>query len=144
MMKITSDSHLDHGLTEKHLAWIQKCFSVDDGFFIKTVTLPPELGTLSCALHGPIMGDDPIQDAECSLEVRGDRPGPSRMCKRRPRETSMITVIAGPHEGEPCVLYTAFGGPSTPREPFDPSLDQVDLVESTAFWAVHALSKEDT
>lgn len=64
------------------------------------------------------------------------------ICDRPSRQTRLLTVIAGPHEGDGCVLYTAHGGPAAPREPWDPSLndDAAALEESRAFWSVHALS----
>jgi hypothetical protein len=54
----------------------------------------------------------------------------------------LITVIGGPHLDDPCILYTAFGGPATPKEPGDPSLDGnlIELAKSQAFWAEHALA----
>lgn len=141
-MKITIDSHLDHGLTENHVAWLRERFAGRDAFFLETVALPVELAPLFCGLHGPLMGDDPIPESECTYEVRGDRVGPSRMCSHERRETRLVTVIAGPHGEDPCVLYTAFGGPSAPREPFDPSLDDAGRAVSEAFWAEHALSRD--
>ena len=58
-----------------------------------------------------------------------------------------MTVVAGPHDGHPCVLYTAYGGPIAPREPWDPALTDtlgIDLAASLTFWREHALSKETT
>lgn len=143
-MKITNESHLDHGLTEAHIAWLLKLFSGRDAFFIETINVPLDLPSLPCALHGPTLGDMPIPDSECSYAVRGDRPGKSRMCARVMRQTRKLTVIAGPHGDDPCILYTAFGGPSTPREPFDPSLDDAGRSESEGFWSEHALSWEES
>ena len=53
----------------------------------------------------------------------------------------MMTVIGGPDGDDPCVLYTAFGGPAAPREPWDPSLDEAGWAASLAFWEAHALSR---
>jgi len=39
------------------------------------------------------------------------------------------------------VLYTAYGGPVAPREPFDRSLDEEAKAESEKFWAEHALAE---
>lgn len=57
---------------------------------------------------------------------------------RAPRQVRTVTVIAGPHDGQPCVLFTAFGGPLAPQEPGDPGCKDPDA--SRAFWAEHALS----
>lgn len=141
-MKITKDSHVDHALTEAHLAFILERFGArDDGFFIETIELPANLPPLPCGLHGPLMGDAQIGDEECTLEVRANRVGLSRVCTRAPRWVRKLTVIVGPHEGE-TILYTAFGGPAAPREPFDPSLQGDALTESRLFWSQHALSRE--
>lgn len=136
-------SHLDHGLTAAHVAWLERRFVSRTGFFLETVELPAELPPLTCALHGPLVGDPPVPEDEVSYRRRGDRPGASRLCARPSRPTRLLTVIAGPEGEDPCVLYTAFGGPAAPREPFDPGLADGELREaSRAFWAEHALSDE--
>ena len=74
--------------------------------------------------------------------VRPGRHHASRMCggECKPLLVRTVTVIAGPHEGDPCVLYTAYGGPCAPREPGDPTIASWDeLLESRSFWAKHAL-----
>ena len=141
MLKITASSHLDHDLAAQHLTWILKRFSDKSAFFIETVLLPDDLGALSCGLHGPLMGDAPVPDAEARLDVRGNRAGASRLCDRAPRLTRTLTVIAGPNGEDACILYPAFGGPVAPREPWDPSLDDAGRAASEAFWAEHALSR---
>jgi hypothetical protein len=139
-MIITKESHLDHGLLVAHYAWVLRELGDGEGFKIATLEIPSELPAVECALHGPVMGDDPIAD-DCTFErVRGDRPGPSRMVYRDPRPTRKLTVIMGPDKEGRTVLYTAFGGPATPREPFDPGLDDAGREESRAFWATHALA----
>lgn len=138
-MNLHTDSHVDHGLTPEQLAWLLERYADRGEFFIDTAELPEHLGTVPCGLHGPAMGDDPIPDVEVSLESRGDREWPSRLCGRTARQTRQVSVIAGPHEGHPCVLYTAFGGPVAPQEPGDP--DCRDIEASEAFWAEHALSR---
>lgn len=145
------DSHLDHNLTDAQIAYLLERFADRDAFFIETIELPADLGTVPCALYGPTMGDDPIQDSETTLAVRGGRKGPSRLIDRPLRPTRQITVIAGPHDGQPCVLFTAYGGPAAPREPWELETDpahcredftSLDLAQSRAFWAQHALSGE--
>lgn len=138
-MKITPDSHTDHALTAAHVAFVLAAFGERDRFFLETVELPADLPGLPCDLHGPAMGDAPVPDAECRSEVRGTRAGPSRICDREPRTTRTLTAIGGVHNGE-CILFTAFGGPAAPREPWDPSLTGSAFAESVDFWAAHALS----
>lgn len=140
-MKITAASHLDHGLFAYHVRYLLGLFGDRSAFFIETIELPSYLDAVPCHLHGPATGEDPVLESEVSYEVRGNRAGPSRMCSRAPKMTRTVTVIAGPREGEPCVLYTAFGGPLAPREPWDPTLPADKADESRAFWAEHALSR---
>lgn len=140
-MKITSDSHLDHGLEKDQVEYIHQRFANRDAFFIETFELPEELGAVPCGLHGPIMGDEPVSEAEVSYTVRGNRKCASRMAALPIRPTRQVTVIAGPHDGEPCVLYTAFGGPVTPKEPGDLTLEIEKIQESRDFWSKHALAK---
>jgi hypothetical protein len=140
-LKILPVSHLDHGLTPAHVAWLTLHFADRTGFFLATVELPAELPSLSCGLHGPLVGDPPVPESEVTYQARGDRPGKSRLCARPSRPTRLLTVIAGPEGEDPCALYTAFGGPAAPREPWDESLEGDEVREaSAAFWAEHALS----
>jgi len=141
MMKIIKESHLDHGLTKAMVEYLLKRFGEREGFFIETISLPDELGELDCGLYGPLMGDEPIREDEVHYSRRGRRDGKSRMVDRSVRKTRLLSVIAGPHDGESCVLYTAYGGPVAPREPFDRSLDEEEKSESEKFWAEHALAE---
>lgn len=140
-MKITDDSHTDHAITPEQMEYIMAKFGHRDAFFIETVDLPPRLGTVPCGLHGPIMGDEAVPESEVSYSQRGEREGDSRMCDRPARQVSQVTLIAGPHEDEPCILYTAFGGPLAPKEPTDPTIEEKDLPASKEFWGQHALTK---
>jgi hypothetical protein len=139
-MKVHRDSHLDHGLTGYHLENVFARLEGFTGFFVKTLPIPADLAPLSCGLYGPTMGDAAIAEVEVTYAVRGLRTYTSRLVARPMRPTRLVTVIAGQHDGEPCVIYTAFGGPAAPRELGDPSLD--DLEARAAFWATHALSSE--
>lgn len=114
-----SASHLDHNLTPAQVGYLLNLFAGRAAFFIASVELPEELGTVPCGLHGPLMGDAPIAEAEVTRAKRGDRAWPSRLVARAPRDTRMITVIAGPHDGHACILYSTFGGPLAPQEPGD-------------------------
>lgn len=138
-MKRHADSHVDHGLTPAQVTHILERFADRDAFFIETFELPPELGTVPCSLWGPLMGDAPVIEAHVRLEPRGTRAWTSRIVEYPPRNTRTVTVIAGPHDGAPCILFTAFGGPLAPQEPGDPGCK--DPAASTAFWAEHALAR---
>ena len=140
-MKIISDSHLDHGLPVDVAAHIAERFADRDAFFVETFELPPELPSARSALHGPLVGDAPISECDVWYEARGARGGPTRFCARAARDTRVVTVVGGPHGGEPCVLYTAYGGPQAPREPWDSSLTPEQRAESEEFWGSHALSR---
>jgi|DEB0MinimDraft_10_1074344.scaffolds.fasta_scaffold48155_2 hypothetical protein len=147
---VSPHSHLDHGLNrdqvveiltnlhdeiapvlakgkvyrETHYWWA--FFHSDDR---------PDLKT---GLYGPIAGDPPVKEEEVEYVVRGTRPHPSRMVNRPMRNTNLVTVIVGLHEGKP-TLYTVFGGPLAPREPTpDSSPDS----EEVLFWQDHALAKD--
>ena len=139
MLKITSDSHTDHALTQDHLDFITSTFADKDAFFIKTLELPASLAGLPSAIYGPISGDSPVSDEDTTMVVRGDRKGASRMVQREGRLSRSLTVIAGPHGDEGCILYTAYGGPRAPKEPFD-CAEGKEREESEVFWADHALA----
>jgi hypothetical protein len=142
-MIITKDSHLDHGLTSEHLKLLFDLFGNRNSFFIETVIIKEPLPLVPCGLYGPRMGDRKVHDDHVLWERRGDRPYLSRVLPRVPmRLQDKLTVICGPHEGHPCILYTAFGGPLAPKEVRDPSLEKdraESIQESIDFWADHAL-----
>ena len=138
-MKKHKDSHLDHHLTGAQIDHVMAQFAERSGFFIETVTLPLALGVVPCGLHGPAVGDPPVPDAECAHAPRNGRAWSSRLCERPARPTSLVTIIAGPHEGEQ-IVYTMFGGPPAPQEVGDPGC--ANVATSTAFWAEHALTRE--
>jgi hypothetical protein len=146
MLKVTSDSHVDHTFTPAQRAFCLEAVADKSAFFIETIKLPTELGTAPCGLHGPATGGDPIEDGEVTMQKRGkDRMvhgkpvGETRMVNREPVQVSEVTVIGGPHGDEPCILFTMYAGPCAPREPWDPSMNEEERQESKAFWAVHAL-----
>jgi len=168
MLTLHIDSHIDHGLTERQIAHILKVFVEKNEFFIDTIEIPKHLGTVPCMLWGPIMGDDPIPDDPIPYKVemrrRGNRPYLSRVLVGfKPHTSNQVTVIAGPHAGEACALYTAFGGPLAPKEPGELAATiadfiaehcvqdmpqdkrnalvklKQDYIESKKFWAEHAL-----
>ena len=118
-MQLHEDSHLDHGLSTAQVDYLLRLFADRSEFFITTIELPEELGGVLCGLFGPIMGDEPVRQADVTHAPRGDRAYSSRLVERPMRPTNKVTVIAGPHKEHACVLYTAFGGPSAPQEPED-------------------------
>ncbi len=136
-MSITrhKDSHLDHALTRVQIKFILDLYPKRGELVIQTIELPAHLGLVPCGLHGPIMGDDPVPESEVVYKTRGTREGKSRLVDRIVRSTRLVTVISGPHDGLDCVLFTAFGGPQAPKEPFEDDSD-----ESREFWSQHALS----
>lgn len=136
MLLLHAESHLDHGLTDGQRHHLLERFRDREGFFIETFELPPELGEVPCALYGPIMGDPPVPDSDVAIVRRGDRKWLSRTlvpsvakALGAPRMVRTVTVIAGPHDGQPCVLYTAFGGPLSPKEVGELELEWQKLVE---------------
>ena len=138
-MKKHAESHFDHGLTEGQVNFLMDRFADRQAFFIETVELPEALGTVPCGLFGPIMGDAAIGDADVVHATRGTRAWESRLVDRAPRQVRTVTVIAGPHDQEPCIVYTMFGGPLAPQEPGDPGCKDVEA--STKFWREHALAR---
>ena len=140
---IHPESHTDHALTDDQLnfALRKAAEEAPEGVFVRTITLPVELGTAVCDLHGPMTGGDPVDEIEVYYTKRNNRDGDSRMVKREGVATNQITVVAGPHDGHPCVLFTAYAGPNAPREPWDTTIkSDAERAESVAFWAQHALS----
>lgn len=131
------ESHLDHGLTDAQVEYLLTLSVSEATVVVKTIELPHELGTVPCGLHGPAMGDEAVPEGEVSYAVRGERKGKSRLVAREPRQTRLVTVVAGSYDGYRDVLFTAFGGPQAPREPFEDDGD-----EAREFWASHALSAE--
>lgn len=140
MPTIHRESHTDH-LTMTQIAWVLAALEGRDGFFIETLTMPVEIGSTINALYGPACGDPPILDAETYEDVRPPRKHLSRLKIDSPkRKTQQITAICGPHDGQPCVVYTIYGGPLAPKEPTDPTLQEKDREESIKFWSQHALA----
>ncbi len=141
-MKIATDSHLDHDLGDAVIAYIVAEFKhINSGFIIRTIGIPEELGTVPCGIVGPVIGRPPVPEEDVVYVVRGTRSWPSRTLKVKPEKPQVrtVTVIAGPHGDDPCVLYTAYGGPYAPREPGDPDLKPEDYMDSRKFWSEHAL-----
>jgi hypothetical protein len=108
MMIKHRDSHVDHGLTEAQVRNLLDRFADRLAFFLETIELPEELGTVPCGLWGPAMGDPSVDDTDVRHERRGDRAWTSRLVDRPTRPTRLVTVIAGPHE-EKCATCGGSG-----------------------------------
>jgi hypothetical protein len=131
-----AESHVDHCLTEAQLEHVLRQEAPAGRVHAQTVELPIELGTVRCALYGPIMGDAPVEEnSDVFYQRRGERKGESRMVVQPLRDVRTVTIVTGPHDGHECVLFTAYGGPEAPRERFDDDSDA-----SAEFWRVHALA----
>ena len=130
-------SHRDHALTDAHIAFVEALACCREGFFAEEFPLPADLQALPCALHGPLMGDPPVPEADVIYLARSDDRPPSRLTTRAPRPSRVVTVVGyGPRR-----VFTAYGGLLAPREPGDPTLaTDAERAESAAFWAEHALS----
>lgn len=139
-MKRHAASHFDHGLNDAQVDFLMKRFADRAAFFIETVELPEQLGTVPCGLHGPLTGGAPVEESEVTYAKRGTRAWPSRLVDRPKQQVRTVTVIAGPHDDEACIVYTMYGGPCAPQEPDDPGCK--DVVASRQFWTVHALTRE--
>jgi hypothetical protein len=137
MLTIHPESHVDH-VTPEQLAYVLELFNGRDGFFIIEVEFPPTFGQVSCDLYGPTMGDPPVDESAVRYAARGDRAWTSRLVDLPARPCSRVTVVAGPHDGMSCVLFTVYGGPNAPQEPGDPRC--ADPEASKAFWSEHALA----
>jgi len=134
-IKTNEKTHLDHGLSQAHMKFVVDTVGDREGFFLLTEEMPAELDDLPCGLHGPTMGDEPIDESQVSYEVRNERPGPSRLTTRPFRPSRLITMV-GWNE----TLFSAWGGPAAEREPWDSSLSPEEKKDSLSFWAGHALS----
>lgn len=144
-LHVIPESHLDHGVSERHIAWaigwvrigIKLGRYAPDEVHVVTLDLPtesPELPGLWTALRE-------APESEVTYQVRPPRKYASRTTNDRMAWTRHMTVVFGPHGSTPFALYTAYGGPAAPREPGDPSIaNMAELEESREFWTTHALA----
>lgn len=144
MLIVHPDSHVHSDLLPEHVAWALNKFKNRDGFFKESVAMPKSLPALDNALYGPTAGDPPVAESEVVYVHRPggkSRLGKSRMVHRPMRKTRVITVIAGPHDGHPMVVYAMHGGHPAEREPFDEDIKTpAQQAAADAFWATHALA----
>lgn len=141
MLKTIKDTHLDHNLTTGQVDYLRKMFADRKSFFIETVELPEELGTVEVSLIGPLTGGSLIPEDVVDYEVRNGRKWASRVVHGMEKvQSRQVTIIAGPHNDESMVVYMMYGGPKAPREPGDPYITSWnELLTSREFWSSHAL-----
>lgn len=133
-------SHTDH-VPAIVLGYVLGRFTNRTGFFTDTFELPKFLPELDLTLYGPVCGDPPVSDEDTVEVNRPGRDWKSRCVNRPAKKTRLCTIIAGPWDGNDCVLYTVFGGPLAPHELGDPALlkDEAKYLKSREFWRDHAL-----
>ena len=135
--------HADHGISPEQMSFIQSELAEQaDGFFIKQIVLPMELGTVPCGLYGPAMGDPAIADESVTLEHRGDRPWADKLLVGWSFRPVNYVQCIGIRSGDDFTLFTVYGGPLAPQNPEDPSCK--DPEEAKAFWDAHALATGET
>lgn len=69
-------SHVDHGLTEVQLKYILDQFADRQAFFIETIELPDDLGTVPCGLYGRSWAMNPSARTRSSTKRAAHVPGP--------------------------------------------------------------------
>lgn len=137
-MKITKDSHVDHAIPKPILQHACLQFDEEVPFFMETIVLPEHLGKVPCGLYGPKMEDEVPEDVW--MVTRPGREGKTPLIKNPHRPTNLLTVLGGMHEGQ-FILFTAYGGPIMPREPWDKDIaDDAELGESCREWKKHCLA----
>lgn len=134
-------AHSNIGFTPEQLKYVKEQIvsNADNGFFIKKITIPFELGSVPNALYGPAAGDPPIKEEDVFYKKRGLRGWEDRMIDLPPRPTQVAHAI-GERDGNKIKLYTVYGGPLAPRNPDDP--DNPDIEQSKVWWSEHALSAQ--
>jgi hypothetical protein len=129
--------HADHGLADEHLRQAEREL-VRAGHGLHVLNFSVEVPVRS-ALYGPAAGDSPVSDGDAVMVRRGERRGLSRMVARPCRPWHSLTVV-GVVELDTVHVFTAYGGPIAPREPWDSSMTAQEQGESAEFWAEHALA----
>jgi hypothetical protein len=71
-MILHQESHTDH-ISPEVLKWVMREFQDKDAFFIETAEIPEGLPQVECGLHGPLMGDAPVVEAEVTYKAREGR-----------------------------------------------------------------------
>jgi hypothetical protein len=135
---IHKESHVDHELFINLENILKTRFANKTGFFIESIDLEVPVGMN--ALYGPVCCDKAVSEEEVSWEKRDGRDYESRMIDAPMRPSTILTVIAGPHDGHDCVLFTAYAGPVAPKGLNDPTLKEEEREEAEKFWSEHALA----
>jgi len=135
-------SCIDERLSPQAIKYIQKKLNNCKGTLVKTFRLPQKFGMVESSIYGPVMGDPPIKESQVKYARIGSNKWASRVINRPIRKTSMVTVIAAPHEGDACVLHTVLAGPLVGREPNDPVMQKHPglMDEAKEFWSKHAFA----
>ena len=142
-------AHADHNITQDQLDWVNshpEISKLPDGeFMIKVLAMPDFLKDAQCALYGPSVGDEPVQESEVVYKTRGNRAKPSRMIDKPTRPARNLVVIG--IKGK--VAYTIYGtrsSESAPMEAWDAerkNLEEDYIQKCRDFWNQHALSLEE-
>lgn len=143
-IEVVPTSHVDH-LPPEVLAALLAEVEGEDTVTIAEWTVPAHLPEVKCALYGPTAGDAPVTDDEAFMAARPGRLHRSRLVNRPVRMTRRVTVVSGPYDGHPCVLYSAYGGPPGTVEVEEAerhNLMPAAMAGAKAFWAVHALAAD--
>ena len=93
-----------------------------------------------------LINTEPItNNSDTYFSIRKGREGPSRVVlDEKPKETSIISIVAEPIDEKQYNLSSAWYGPIAPKEPWDNTFlnDQKCNDESLHFWCCHALVYE--
>ena len=133
--------HADHGIAPEQMEYIKGRLEQEapQGFFLREISLPRELGAVRNAMYGPAAGDAPVPESDVSYRPRGDRPWSDRVVSWPARPVDYVQAI-GTREGDAFKLFTVYGGPLAPQNPDDPGCRDVEGARK--FWSQHALSLE--
>jgi len=148
-IKVQPDSHVHGGMAE-NLDWalshLRSPESAPISSWVKqgpayVITLRGAPVPADSGLYGPASGDPPVEERDVVYANRPPREYPSRIIPGKPlRSTDRVTVVCGPSEEHPCVLYTIYGGPEACQEVNDPRVR--DLEAARRFWSEHALTED--
>ena len=144
----TTATGIDVYIGERTLQHMQAHADVEFGHIKHALELndtyngPFEFRSVDC---GDVVGKN------CCIEVKEDDPDVQYLYRKgrkgatpvifdRPAaDTSLLTPGICLDDDGKHTLFTAFYGPSAPKEPWDPSLSDEGRAESEAFWRTHAL-----
>lgn len=142
MYTITKCFHADHGVTPDTMKWALEQIEPEQGFFLKTITLPDFHPGLTNNLYGPSCGDLPVKGEVLVRDEKDEWRGATPFVNLPPRSTRLLTVIGMVDEAKDVALFTCYGGPAAERVPSDPSIahDPAAIEKAKKFWSEHALS----